>query len=103
MFLNSFLCKISMNLKNTNIYNSISNYLFLEYHSFGNSFERVRGFWELFSRFEFDFRRCGNNSSLNDSNFLCVRGSNTHNVAVHVPVLWLVCIHTVPFRMLWRP
>ena len=38
---------------------------------------------------------------LNDSNFWCVRGSITHNVAVHVHVLWLVCTHTIPFRMLW--
>ena len=23
-------------------------------------------------------------------------------MAVHVPVLWPVCAHTIPFRMLWR-
>ena len=31
---------------------------------------------------------------LNDSNFWCVQSSVTHNVAVHVHVLWLVCAHT---------
>ena len=30
---------------------------------------------------------------LNDSNFWCVHSSITHNVAVHVLVLWLVCTH----------
>ena len=29
------------------------------------------------------------NSNFNDSNFWCVRGSSTHNVTVHVHVLWL--------------
>ena len=38
---------------------------------------------------------------LNDSNFWCVQSSITHNVAVHVHVLWPVCTHTIPFRMLW--
>ena len=40
---------------------------------------------------------------LNDSNFWCVQSSITHHVAVHVPVLWPVCSHTIPFRMLWLP
>ena len=30
------------------------------YHPPRNKFERFRGFWELFIRFEIDFRRCGN-------------------------------------------
>ena len=30
------------------------------YHSARNNFERFRGFWELFSRFEFDVRHCEN-------------------------------------------
>ena len=38
---------------------------------------------------------------LNDSNFWCVQSSITQNVAVHVPVLWPVCAHTISFRMLW--
>ena len=46
------------------------------------------GFWELICRFEFDFR-------------WCVQSSITHNVAVHVHVLWPVCAHTLPFQMLW--
>ena len=29
------------------------------YHASRNKFERFRGFLELMSRFEFDFRRCG--------------------------------------------
>ena len=40
---------------------------------------------------------------LNDSNFWCVQSSITHNVAVHVPVLWPVFTHTHPFRMLLCP
>ena len=40
---------------------------------------------------------------LNDSNFWCVQSSITQNVSVHVHVLWLVCTHTIPFRMLWCP
>ena len=38
---------------------------------------------------------------LNHSNFWCVQSSITLTVAVHVHVLWLVCTHTIPFRMLW--
>ena len=36
-------------------------------------------------------------------NFWCVQSSTTHSLAVHVHVLWPVCTHTIPFRMLWRP
>ena len=61
--------------------------------------ERFRGFLELISRFEFDFCRCGNYIFMNDSNFGCVQSSITRNVAVHVPVLWLVCAHAIPSRM----
>ena len=71
-----------------------------EYHSRQNQFERFRGVLELISRFEFDFCRCGI-FFLNDSIFWCVQSSITHNVAVHVPVLWPVCAHTIPLRMLW--
>ena len=46
-------------------------------------------FWELISRFEIDFRRCGI-CFWNDSNFWCVQSSITHNLAVHVHVLWPV-------------
>ena len=66
-----------------------------------NKFERFREFLELISRFEFEFRRCG--FFLKDSNFWCVQSSITHNVAVHVLVLWPVCAHTIPLRMLWCP
>ena len=31
-----------------------------QYHAARNLFERFRGFWELISRFEFEFCRCGN-------------------------------------------
>ena len=57
------------------------------------------GFSELIGRFEFDFCRCG--IFLNDLNFWCVQSSITHNVAVHVPVLWPDCAHAIPLRMLW--
>ena len=40
---------------------------------------------------------------LNDSNFWCVQSSITHNAAVHVPVLWPVCDHAIPVRMMWCP
>ena len=60
-----------------------------QYHAARNQFKRFLGFFELISRFEFDFRRCGIFYFLNDSNFWCVQSSITHNVAVHVPVLWL--------------
>ena len=71
------------------------------YYAARNKFERFRWILELISRFEFDFRRCG--FYLNDSNFWCVQSAITHSVAVHVPVLWPVCTHTIPFRMLWCP
>ena len=70
------------------------------YHAAENKFERFREFLELISRFEFDFRRCGN-FFLNDLTFWCVQSSITHNVALHVHVLQPVCTHTIPFRMLW--
>ena len=59
-------------------------------------------FLELISRFKFEFCRRGK-YFLNDSNFRCVQSSTTSNVAVHVPVLWPVCAHAIPFRMLWLP
>ena len=34
---------------------------------------------------------------------VCSKFNHTHHVAVHVPVLWPVCTHTIPFRMLWLP
>ena len=42
-----------------------------KYHAPGNKFERFRGFLELISRFEFEFRR-RENYFLKDSNFWCV-------------------------------
>ena len=52
------------------------------------------------SRFEFDFRQC---DFLKDSNFWCVQSSITCNENVHVHVLWPVCTHAIPCRMLWCP
>ena len=72
------------------------------FYSCPNKFERIRGFLELISRFEFDFLR-RENFLLNDSNFWCVQSSITHNVALHVHVLRPVCTHTIPIRMLWCP
>ena len=40
------------------------------------------------------------NFFLNDSHFWCDQSSITRDVAVHVHVLWPVCAHTIPFRML---
>ena len=48
--------------------------------------------------FEFEFRRRGN-YFFEGFEFLVP----THHVAVNVHVLWPVCTHTIPFRMLWRP
>ena len=75
---------------------------FAQYHSARNQFERFREVLELISWFEFEFCRRGN-YFLNDSNFWCVQSSTTSNVAVHVPVLWPVCAHAIPFRMLLCP
>ena len=69
-----------------------------EYHSTRNQFERFR-MLELMSRFEFDFRRRGN-YFLKDSNSWCVQSLLTHNVAIHVPLLWPVCAHRIPSRIL---
>ena len=58
-------------------------------------------FSKIFRRFEFDFCLCEFFSD--DSNFWRVWFSITSNVTVHVHVLWLVCTHTIPFRMLLCP
>ena len=70
------------------------------HYSARNQFERFRRVLELISRFEFDFSS-SRNFFLNGSNFWCVQSSTTCNETVHVPVLWPVCAHTIPFRMLW--
>ena len=68
----------------------------------GKPFERFRVFLELINRFEFEFRRRG--FFFERFEFLvCFKVNHTHHVAVHVHVLWLVCAHTIPFRMLWCP
>ena len=70
------------------------------YHSARNQFERFRGFLELSSRFEFDFRRCGfffGTSRI----FGVFKSSMTCNDTVHTLVLWPVCAHTIQFQMLW--
>ena len=71
-------------------------------HVARNKFERFRGVLELISRFEMDVRRCG--FFFERFEFLvCSKFNHTHNVAVHVHVLWPVCTHTTPSRMLRRP
>ena len=72
------------------------------YHAVRNQFERFRVVLELISRLEFDFRRRGIFFERFDF-LVCSKFNHTHNVAVHVHVLWPVCTHTIPFRMLWRP
>ena len=47
---------------------------------------------ELFSTFEFEFVVV-ENVSKKQFDFLCVRGSTTYSVTVHVHVLWPVCTH----------
>ena len=60
------------------------------YYARRHLFELFREFFGFISRFEFEFRRC--DFFLKESNFWCVRGSLTHNVAAHVPVLYPVCV-----------
>ena len=67
-----------------------------------NQFERFRGFLELISRFEFEFCRRG--FFFEGFEFLvCSKFNHTHHVAVNVHVLWPVCTHTIPSRMLLCP
>ena len=53
-------------------------------------------FFELFSRFEFEFCRRGNcfKKKIN-SNFFCVQGPITYTVIVHVHVSWPVCTYRI--------
>ena len=60
-----------------------------------NQFERFRGFLELVSRFEFEFRRCENKIFSNDSNFWCVQSSITHT---KWPYMCLCCCLFVPTK-----
>ena len=55
-----------------------------EYHAARNKFERFRVFWELASRFEFDFRRCGFFYKRFDF-FGVFKFSITHSVACFCP------------------
>ena len=71
------------------------------YYAVQNQFERFRGFLELISRFEFDFLRRENYFFERFEFLVCSKFNHTHHVAVHVPLLWPVCAHTIPFRMLW--
>ena len=73
-----------------------------ENYSAENKFRTISGFLELISSFEVDFRRCGH--FFERFEFLVCSGvSITCNVTEHEHVLWPVCTHTIPFRMLWRP
>ena len=83
-WIHSYACKI-----NTSQETQRSLQKFLEpdrkpkviyYHSRPNQFERFRGFLDLFSRFEFEFRRRENYIFLNDSNSWCVQSSITHTM-----------------------
>ena len=53
------------------------------------------------NRFEFDFRRRGNYLFEGFEFLVCSKVNHTHHVAVNVHVLWPVCTHTIPCRMLW--
>ena len=70
------------------------------FHSAENKFERFRGFLELISRIRIS--AVAEMIFFERFEFVGVfKSSITHNVAVHVLVLWTVCAHTIPFRMLW--
>ena len=72
------------------------------YHARRNQLERFRVFLELMTRFEFEFRRRGN--FFEGFEFLvCSKFNHTHHLAVNVHVLWPVCTHTIPLRMLLCP
>ena len=64
-------------------------------------FERFRVFLKLISRFKFEFRRCG--FFFWRIRIFGVLKVQSHNVAVHVLVLWPVCDHAIPVRMLLCP
>ena len=74
----------------------------LQYHASRNEFERFRAFclalFGSFSRFEFEFCRRGNYFQITIRVFLCVRGSFTHYVTLHVHVLWPVFAHVLMCR-----
>ena len=73
------------------------------YYSGPNEFERFRGegSFGIDQQIRIRFSSLQKIFFLDASNSWCVQSSLTHNVAVHVPVLWPVCAHTIPLRMLW--
>ena len=60
------------------------------------------GSLKFISRFKFEFFSL-RKSFFEGFEFFGVQSSTTCNATVHVPVLWPVCAHAIPFRMLWRP
>ena len=72
------------------------------YHSAENNLERFRVFFDLISRFEFDFCRCGFFLMIQICGVFEVQ-SHAMRLYMYVHVLWLVCTHTIPFRMLLCP
>ena len=64
----------------------------------GNYFERFRAFWELFKKIRIRKLSSWKLFPNNNSNFLCVWSSFTHNVALHVHVLWPVFTHVLMCR-----
>ena len=75
----------------------------VEYYSVENQFERFRGFWNYFADSNSNFVVATIVCFERFEFLVCSKFNHTHHVAVHVHVLWLVCAHTIPFRMLWRP
>ena len=72
---------------------------FSEYVLFGPTpIRTISGVLELISRFEFEFCRPGNFFSERFEFLVCSKFNHTHHVAVHVPVLWPVCTHTIPIQ-----
>ena len=78
--------------------------LLMKYHSARNQFERFRGFFGINKQIRIRISSSRKLYFLKDSNFWCVQSSITHTMwAVNMHVLWPVCAHTIPFRMLWCP
>ena len=65
------------------------------YHVARNSLEGFRPFWHYLVNVEFEFCRRGIKTKNNSIVFLCVLGSITRNVIVHVRVPCLVSTHVL--------
>ena len=53
------ICSWRQEVRSRRLRRRLADPLSTNYHTAENEFERFREFWELISRFEFDFCRCG--------------------------------------------